>query len=1341
MRKNQLSRKPSRTRRGVASHFPVMVSAPIALGVSLVGSAAHAQQTISTRTTNTLYTTQSNILITNTGAITDDGPGPNELYTGVAIQSPRGWTFTNNGVIRVSGEFHVYPQGSAVYSSFTGTLTNTGLISALNASSGIYSGNTSGVSFMPITNLGTIIADYKAIFTKHNVSIINGSASDRSALIRNYRTPSADHAAIDVGGGLSGGNTIVNYGTIIGTADAIATTSSSTITNYGVIRAGMGYNAVNFRNGLNNVLILKDGSQVAGNLRSAGAGGSLTLEGSGSLSGTISGFANLTLNGTDWALSGPTTASNIQVQSGTLRLSNTVTNTNAAIVSSGGTLAGTPTFSGSLTLQSGATLAPGAVGTPGTLTVGGAYTQQTGATLKVETTSTNASRLAVSGAANVAGDLAVAVNGTGYAASTDYPVITAGGGITGTFSSVTDNDPNLTPTVTYDAANNRLMLTLTQASPPPPPPPPVVSPPPPPPVVSPPPPPPPVVSPPPPPPPVVSPPPPPPPVVSPPPPPPPVVSPPPPPPVVSPPPPPPPVVSPPPPPPPVVSPPPPPPVVSPPPPPPVVSPPPPPPVVSPPPPPPPPPVVSPTIGVIDTSQPTFTNNDGAVQASTVTFDGGTLKPTAPLMLKQPVQVTASSGVIDPNGGRVSLSGGVSGIGALTVSGSGELLLSGVVSNAGGVAVQQGQVTVGNGGIVAVPVTVGNGGNITVVEGGGMGGTVAVKGGTLSIAPNGIVNGAVTLSDGGNANVEGAVMAPVTVSEGTVAVGEAGSIGALTVGNGGTARINGLAVSDVTVGRGATLSGSGTVLGPATLSGALSPGNSPGVLTFRAPVTLTATNIFRAEIDGPIAGNGSGHHDQLRVAGAGFTAAGTLTPVLRGISGDASNRFNPAIGQSFTVVSSEGGVAGRFAAFDQPTSGLAAGTRLDVLYGPDHVTLAVTPRSYADLNAAGLSQTRNQSAVGGALESFRPAPNATSPAAIRTLFDGLHSLSASEIAPALNQLSGEIHADMMVADRANRRLFGRAVEARQAAGRGSAGVLGASGAVLFDGREAAVSGTPGAISTDSADGMSVWGQPLVSWGRSAGDGNGSSTTRRTGGFMVGGDYALDADLSAGVALGFLNSDVRAKGGLGKGDLDSYQVTAYGSWTPGAAFLDAALGYGYSRYETGRAVSMGGLNAAASGEAGGHDLSAELSGGYRMSINRAWVEPRAGLRWDRLQREGFTESGSTLLSLGEEEETENALRSSLGARFGTAFRFDDVTVEPAGMIAWEHDWTDITGETTGSLNGARFTTHSSRPGRDAGVIGAGVTVRMSTQLAVQAGYLGEFRSLETSHSLSAGLRWNW
>lgn len=738
-----------------------------------------------------------------------------------------------------------------------------------------------------------------------------------------------------------------------------------------------------------------------------------------------------------------------------------------------------------------------------------------------------------------------------------------------------------------------------------------------------------------------------------------------------------------------------------------------------------------TPGVIDGSQPTFTNEDGAVKATTVTFDGGTLKPGAPLTLSQTVNVEASNGVIDPNGSTVTLSGSITGAGQLTVTGSGSLIVSNTVSNSGGLNVRSGGLTVAGGGTVAAPVTVG-GGTVTIASGGRVAAPVTVSSGT------------VTVSDGGT------VSAPVTVGNGTVAINSGGTVAsAVSVESGGSAKVNGEITGAVTVAGGGTLSGSGLIGGATSVSGILAPGNSPGTLVFTAPVRLTASSIYQVEIDGTGTGTGAGNHDQVIVRGASFTAGGRLTPILRGIAGSATNSFTPALGDSFTVVTADGGVSGRFAALDQPSGGLAAGTRLDLLYGSNAVALVATPTSYANLGAAGLSQSANQQAVGAALESFRPAAGGQAPdVTTQALFDNLHTLSGSRIGPALNQLSGVIHADMLAADRANRRLFGHAVEARQAAGRGTLNTPGPVAGVvefLFDGKARSGSGLPeGSDSSVKATpgGASLWGQPLVGRGRSGDDGNGGTVDRFTGGFMVGSDYAFDPALKAGVALGFLRTRVKAEGGLGKGTVDSYQATAYGSWTPGAAFVDAALGYGYSRTETSRSVTFGNIAGVASGEANGNALSAELSAGTRMALNgETWVEPRVGLRWDRLERGGFTESGTPLLSLMEETATRNLLRSSVGLRAGTRLTLGETVVEPTGLVGWEHDWRDVDVSATAALNGARFTVQASQGGRDAALVGAGVTVTMTQRLSLQVGYLGEIRRRESNHGLSAGLRWSW
>ncbi|HVK42590.1 MAG TPA: polymer-forming cytoskeletal protein, partial [Phenylobacterium sp.] len=351
-----------------------------------------------------------------------------------------------------------------------------------------------------------------------------------------------------------------------------------------------------------------------------------------------------------------------------------------------------------------------------------------------------------------------------------------------------------------------------------------------------------------------------------------------------------------------------------------------------------PPVVTPPAAVIDTSKSFFSGDESALQSSTVTFDGGTLKPDAPLTLTQTVIVGSSNGAVDPNGGVVTLSGSITGPGRLTVTGSGSLVVSGSVSNSGGMNVQSGGLTVARGGNVSGPVRI-DGGAVTVEQG-------------------------------------GTVSAPVTVGNGAVTIDQGGTVAStVTVESGGTAKVNGEVNGAVNVAEGATLGGGGRIGGDTSVSGVLAPGNSPGTLVFTAPVTLNASATYQVEIDGAGTGSGAGNHDQVVVAGSSFAAGGRLTPILRGISGAATNSYTPALGQTFEVVSASGGIAGRFTSLVQPAAGLAAGTRFDVIYAPTTVTLAVTPGSYADLAAAGLAQSDNQRAVGAALESFRPAAGA------------------------------------------------------------------------------------------------------------------------------------------------------------------------------------------------------------------------------------------------------------------------------------------------------------------------------------------------------------------------------
>ncbi|TWA72460.1 outer membrane autotransporter protein [Azospirillum brasilense] len=1247
--------------------LPAMVAAPIALGVSLAASAAPID-TLSTITNQSFYPGGSNILITSTGGVVDSGTGtdPNDLSTGVWINANGGWTLTNQGTIRISS-LAGYNQADGIYAQNYGTVINSGLIHVTNAYVGILLNGSNG-STSVIQNTGTVIGNWSAIETAHAATITNGSSADRTALIKSLMTENqyfqTQYPAIKVQGSLAP-SAITNYGTIIGPTDAISIIGPSTIINHGTIVAGPGFSAIRTAATVSPTsIILKDASVVLGGVLNDMGTQNLVLEGSGSLSGPISGATTLTLTGTEWTLGGASSATTTDVQAGTLRVNGSLTT--ALQLASGTTLAGTGTVVGNVTSPSGVTLAPGSGATPGTLTITGNYTQQSDSTLAIRTTSGTASKLAVTGTATMGGALSITSTGSGYGDSTTYTILTAAGGVSGAFTSISNSDTTLTPTATLDTANNRIQLTLTKVVPQPEPEPnpnpnpnpdPTPNP-------------------------------------------------------------------------------------------------------NPDPNPNPEPTPTPTptppaTGVIDTSRPSFSNGDGAVQGSTVTFDGGTLRPASPLTVGQSVTVTSQGGTIAPNGSTVTLAGSVGGPGALAASGPGTLVVSGQIANAGGLSVGDGAtlniaksgVVAGGalalnnggsatvGGVVAVPVTVSRGGAMTVVEGGGVGGTLAVQGGTLTVAANGAVNGAVTVTSGGTATLAGVVMAPVTVGDGTITVAATGTTGAVTLGSGAAATVDGVVAGSLTTGAGSTFGGHGVVVGPAVLSGTLSPGNSPGVLTFRSAVTLTGSSVLRAEIDGPTAGNGAGRHDQIRVETASFTAGGTLTPVLRGIGGDATNTYTATLGQSFTIVQADGGVSGSFAAVTQPTAGLEAGTRLDTLYGANTVRLVVTPTNYAVRGG-----TRNQQAAGAAVDALRPAAGARLEGVAAPLFSGLYGLPGSGIAGALDQLSGKLHADTLAADRTSRRLFGSAVESRLSALRG--GEASSSGVRLAGGGN----GTRAVGETGETGGSGgVWGQPLAAYSRTGSDGNAAGTTERIGGFLLGADHSYENGVSGGVALGYLGNRVTSRDGLGKADVDSYQATLYGSWnlrgSADSPYIEGAVGYGYANYDASRGIAFGTLGQGASGSADGHDFSAEIAAGHRMAFagsGSAWVEPRAGLRFDRITRESFRESGGGV-ALDVEAAGWTSLRSSLGVRAGTSVTVGGWRLLPNAALAWEHDFADATASTTNRLGGVAFTADASKPGRDALVIGAGLGVALDDRLTATIGVQDAIRARENTVSATAGLKW--
>jgi outer membrane autotransporter protein len=269
----------------------------------------------------------------------------------------------------------------------------------------------------------------------------------------------------------SGSNSQTGFGGNSTAANATVVTNSGSIV--GFISAGSGGQArfVTNSGGRFDISQLTTGGTTAGSIEGAGSyslGGKALTVGGNDLSTTVSGVI------ADGGNGGGAGGSLIKVGSGTLTLGGNNTYTGATTVSAGrlaingsitsdvtvgagGNLGGSGSINGAVTVLG--TITPG--NSIGTLSVNGSYSQ-TG-TYNVEVNSAGQSdRIVVQGAATIGGTLAVQASPGPYQRVTTYTILTATGGVTGSYASVTSSVATLTPTVL--AGGNAVILTLLNSA-------------------------------------------------------------------------------------------------------------------------------------------------------------------------------------------------------------------------------------------------------------------------------------------------------------------------------------------------------------------------------------------------------------------------------------------------------------------------------------------------------------------------------------------------------------------------------------------------------------------------------------------------------------------------------------------------------------------------------------------------------------------------------------------------------------------------------------------------------------------------------------------------------------
>lgn len=517
---------------------------------------------------------------------------------------------------------------------------------------------------------------------------------------------------------------------------------------------------------------------------------------------------------------------------------------------------------------------------------------------------------------------------------------------------------------------------------------------------------------------------------------------------------------------------------------------------------------------------------------------------------------------------------------------------------------------------------------------------------------------------------------------------------------GTLSVNGTLSSLVVVGVDGTLRGTGTIDAPLSVAGLLAPGGSPGTLTVNGPVALQETSVSRFDIDGTGTGTGVGNYSRLVTTGdAGVIGlAGRLDPVLRGISGDATNTYVASLGTRFNIIHSSVGIIGSFDAFTQPgTDELAKGTRLDILYQTTDVSLAVTPQAYGDLASHGLSTMRNVDAVGKALDEIRPDPGSRTNA----LFTGLYGTDADRLANALGQLSGEAHA--------------------------SANTLHVTHANAT--QDAIAQRIRAAFAADGLDDRATfWSSANGGWG--AADGGGAETFDWGMANML---YGLDAGIGdvgrfgLAAGLGHSNGDVGSQNASVKAT--HYDIVTYGSTAFGA--FDASIGasYTWSDMTTRRMPAFGDFTETltASYNTGTAQVFGEV--GYRATVGEFDLNPFVSGAYLSVKGSSFKESGGSAALSGAVSSSDIGV-TLIGTRISTDFEVDAATFSASALLGWQHLYGDVQGAADVRLSGGTpFKVVGAALARDAARLDLNVDYTLDPKTKVGLGYRGVFA--DTSH----------
>jgi uncharacterized protein with beta-barrel porin domain len=407
------------------------------------------------------------------------------------------------------------------------------------------------------------------------------------------------------------------------------------------------------------------------------------------------------------------------------------------------------------------------------------------------------------------------------------------------------------------------------------------------------------------------------------------------------------------------------------------------------------------------------------------------------------------------------------------------------------------------------------------------------------------------------------------------------------------------------------------------------------------------------------------------------------------------------------------------------------------------TCATTAASASSVLAS--SATGNQRAVANAIDTF-VRNGGTLPLGFANL---LSFLSPSQLQSAFTQLSGEIGTGAAQAGTQAMNSFLSLVTNPYAENRPFAPTRPVSPMMPVK----ATTVTP-ALNPDPRP-WGVWAAAYGGQTNATGDALGIGSHDRSVsdvGFATGLDYRVTPYTVAGFALSGGATRYGLSEGLGSGRSDMFQAAIYSTTRVDAAYVSAAIAYGFHQFNTDRFVTLAGADHLAADFAA-NDIGGRLEGGYRFAIpsvgwpGQSGLTPYAAVQVQAFRTPSYSEtalSGSSVFALSYDARTITTTRTELGTWLDWSIPVDYGTrLTLLGRAAWAHDDWSAPNITAGflALPGSSFVVTGAAPATDLALASAGVEVGFRNGFSLGARFDGEFAENSQKYSGMGWLRYTW